>query len=122
MVKSDEDVPCRFRRKGISFYCKLKYTLNAVKMMNQNTKDDFKNEVLLSISADIARIRKKEDLLHLIRVHVKKVFYFTHASTVLFSSDKKTYRSFIIDPSSVLKKTRIMPVTWSVPLTSMTAL
>ena len=71
--------------------------------MTQNIDNSIKNEVLLSVSLEIARIRNKADLLQLIRVNLKKIFYFTHSSTVLFSEDKKTYRSFIIDALSRLK-------------------
>ena len=71
--------------------------------MIRNVGDDFKNEVLLSVSAGVARIRNKADLLQLIRVNLKRIFYFTHSSTVLFSADRKNYRSFIIDTASILR-------------------
>lgn len=65
--------------------------------------DDFKNDVLLAISAEIARIRSKTDLLQLVRVNLKKLFYFSHGSVVLFSPDKRTYSTFLRDPGSKLR-------------------
>lgn len=71
--------------------------------MVSTPEDNFKNDILLAVSADIARIRNKTDLLRLVRVNLKSLFYFTHGSIVLFSPNKTTYRSFLLDPGSKLR-------------------
>ncbi|MGE3468447.1 MAG: sigma 54-interacting transcriptional regulator [Pyrinomonadaceae bacterium] len=52
---------------------------------------------LLSISTDIASIRDKKDLLHVIQGKLKRLFTFNDAAVVLFSENKSTYRVFLSD-------------------------
>jgi len=53
--------------------------------------------VLLSLSNYMAQARKKNDLEQVMRRELKKIFYFSHSSIVLFSNDKKTYQNFVGD-------------------------
>ena len=55
---------------------------------------------LLSISTDIASIRDKKDLLHVIQGKLKNLFSFNDAAVVLFSENKSTYRVFLSDCES----------------------
>lgn len=55
---------------------------------------------LLSISTDIASIRDKKDLLHVIQGKLKTLFSFNDAAVVLFSENKSTYRVFLSDCES----------------------
>lgn len=52
---------------------------------------------LLSISTDIASIRDKKDLLHIIQGKLKTLFSFNDAAVVLFSENRSTYRVFLSD-------------------------
>jgi len=71
--------------------------------MIHTIEEDFRNDIILSAKADIAPMRNKSDLLRVVRINLRKIFYFNHSSTVLFSPDKKTYRSVLIDPDSKLR-------------------
>lgn len=55
---------------------------------------------LLSISTDIASIRDKKALLHVIQGKLKTLFSFNDAAVVLFSENKSTYRVFLSDCES----------------------
>lgn len=57
-------------------------------------------EYLLSLSHHMAKIKDRNDLLHIINEHMKKLFYFTHCAIQLIASDKKTFSMFLLDPDS----------------------
>lgn len=52
---------------------------------------------LLSISNDIASIRDKKDLLHVIQGKLKTLFAFNDCAVVLFGENRSTYRVFLSD-------------------------
>jgi len=57
-------------------------------------------ETLLELSFAIAKIRDKKELLDLINTELKKLFYFTHSSVSVLSSDKQHFRIYLTDPST----------------------
>jgi formate hydrogenlyase transcriptional activator len=59
--------------------------------------------ILLSLTEDIARIKAKKELMHLIRERFQKLFYFYHCTITVLSEDKKTFTIFFLDPESKLK-------------------
>ncbi|MDN3656100.1 sigma 54-interacting transcriptional regulator [Ferruginibacter paludis] len=56
---------------------------------------DKEDQILLSISTEIARIRGKEDMLHLIRNTLKKYIHFDDSFILLYNKAKKTFKSYI---------------------------
>jgi transcriptional regulator with GAF, ATPase, and Fis domain len=60
-------------------------------------------ETLLALSHQMAGIRDKSDLLTVINVKLKDLFYFTHSSIVLLSKDRQTFRVYLTDFGSPSK-------------------
>jgi len=56
-------------------------------------------EMLLSLSYEMAAIRNKEDLLHVINTDLKKLFYFCHSSIVTIDATNH-FTVFLTDPDS----------------------
>ena len=59
------------------------------------------NEILLSLSNEIARMRGKEDMLHLIRNSLKQYIYFDDSFILRYNKDTKTVNPIF----STLKRT-----------------
>lgn len=58
-------------------------------------KRDSQNEILLSLSNEIASIRSKNDLLHIIRDSIKKHVHFDDSYILRYDKDNHTCRAFI---------------------------
>ena len=58
-------------------------------------KNDKQNEILLSISNEITRIRGKEDLLNIIRNTIRKYIYFDDSFILRYNKESKTCKSYI---------------------------
>jgi len=54
-------------------------------------------EILLSISDDIARVRKREDLSHLINSKLKAVLPFQHGGIAVFDKNSGTFKAIFFD-------------------------
>lgn len=57
-------------------------------------------EILLSLSAEIIRIKNKMDLMTMIRETLGQLFDFNHASVTLICEDKKHWKTFLLDSKS----------------------
>jgi len=56
--------------------------------------------MMLSISNDIATTRDKKDLLDVLHNKLKTIFSFSHTVICTLNEDKKTVRTFLLDPHS----------------------
>jgi formate hydrogenlyase transcriptional activator len=66
-------------------------------------KELSEKNILLSLTEDIARIKAKKELMHLIKERFQKLFYFYHCTITVLAEDKKTFTIFFLDPESKLK-------------------
>ena len=66
-----------------------------ISAMDALNKKDRQNEILLSISNEIARIRGKEDLLHLIRHTIKAHIHFDDSFILRYYRQTKTAKAYI---------------------------
>ena len=60
-------------------------------------KQEKEKSVLLSLSKHMAQIRRKEDLLTVMGIQLKKLFSFKHSSIQIFTADKLNLYPFVID-------------------------
>ncbi len=83
-----------------------------VKLTNMvNSHDEYlllkksisEKELLLSLSADIAKIKARGELMQLIRVKFQQLFYFCHCTIALSNKEKTTLRAFLLDPNSKMR-------------------
>src|SRR4051812_34504988 len=58
------------------------------------------NNILLSLSDDITRIREKNDLLILFNKQIKGLFYLTYSIVTLIDHKDETYIPFLLDNDS----------------------
>jgi transcriptional regulator with GAF, ATPase, and Fis domain len=61
-------------------------------------------EVLLSLSAEIIRIKNKPGLMQVIRETLGQLFAFSHATVTLICEDKKHWKTFLRDTQSAAKE------------------
>ena len=62
------------------------------------------NEMLLSLSSEISRIRGKDDMLHLIRNSLKKYLDFDDSFIMLYNKETKTCKSYIFHAENERRK------------------
>ena len=61
--------------------------------------------LLLSLTKDLARIKGRKELMHLIKERFQRMFEFEQCTISTLSADKQTFRIFYIDPApSEIKK------------------
>jgi formate hydrogenlyase transcriptional activator len=60
-------------------------------------KELFEKNVLLSLTKDIAQIKAKGELMHLIKEHFRKLFDFHRCTISIICDDKKTFKIFLVD-------------------------
>ncbi|TDE10783.1 sigma 54-interacting transcriptional regulator [Dyadobacter psychrotolerans] len=73
-------------------------------LFNEDIQErDKEKMVLLNLSQRMAQIRNQGDLLEVMRLELKKLFYFSYSNIVLISEDQKYLRAFLADPASTLK-------------------
>jgi transcriptional regulator with GAF, ATPase, and Fis domain len=61
---------------------------------------DREQSMLLSISNDIATTRDKKNLLEVLHGKLRTIFSFSHTVICILNDDKKTVRTFLLDPHS----------------------
>jgi formate hydrogenlyase transcriptional activator len=81
---------------------KINKTTIDIDALKRIRKELSAKNILLSLTADIARIKAKKELMHLIKERFQKLFYFYHCTITILSEDKKTFTVFFIDPDSKL--------------------
>lgn len=72
----------------------------AVKSWEQ---DPALQQLLLSLTMDIARVKAKSELMHLMKERLSSIFPFTHCTISVPSQDKRFYKAFMLDTSSIIK-------------------
>lgn len=72
-------------------------TLDKVDALTRKLKQQ---EILLSLSAEIIRIKNKTGLMTMIRETLGQLFDFSHASVTLICEDKKHWKTFLLDSKS----------------------
>lgn len=60
-------------------------------------------QLLLSLTMDIARVKAKSELMHLMKERLSSIFPFTHCIISVPSEDKRSFKAFMLDTSSVIK-------------------
>lgn len=55
------------------------------------------NEIILSLSAEIARVRDKEELIHVMRYKLKKVLHFNDITVGVFNKNKTSFQVMIAE-------------------------
>lgn len=83
---------------------KITKTITEIDTLKSLRKELSEKNVLLSLTGDIAQIKAKKELMHLIRERFQKLFYFYHCTITILSEDKKTFTVFFIDPDSKLRR------------------
>ena len=58
-------------------------------------------EHLLSLNSMVATIKDRNDLLHIINGHLRKLLHFTYSTTMIVSEDRRTFSMFLLDPNSM---------------------
>ncbi len=58
------------------------------------------NELLLTISEDVATIQNKKELLDVINLRLRPLFYFTHSHVAIIDEEKNCYSPFLLDTAS----------------------
>ena len=67
------------------------------------SEKDREKSILLKISNDIATIRDRDNFSSMLKKHLSKLFYFSHALTAVVHEGKGTYSGFVFDPASKTK-------------------
>ncbi|MCW3106353.1 MAG: family ATPase [Segetibacter sp.] len=62
-------------------------------------KEIAEKNILLSLTKDIAQIKAKSELMHLVKEHFKKLFDFHRCTISITCEDKKTFKIFLVDTS-----------------------
>ena len=69
-------------------------------MQTRLAAQERENEILLSLSTDIASLRNTEQLLEIIRKKLKGLLGFTHTVMATINKDEMTFSAFLLDPES----------------------
>jgi formate hydrogenlyase transcriptional activator len=80
---------------------------NAIANLRANEaqqREEQQKTFLLSISYDIARVRRKEDLLHVINNRLKSLFSCTHCGIGIVNKETGAVEAFLVDPASVVAR------------------
>ena len=81
-------------------YLQLSVAMANVLAAEQIAELDSEQSMLLSVSNEIAASRNKRDLLQLLHVKLGKLFSFSHTVICILNDDKRTVRTFLLDPYS----------------------
>jgi formate hydrogenlyase transcriptional activator len=81
-------------------YMQLSVAMANVLAAEQLAEIDKEQSMLLSVSNEIATTRDKKDLLQILHGKLRKLFSFSHTVICILNDDKKTVRTFILDPHS----------------------
>jgi transcriptional regulator with GAF, ATPase, and Fis domain len=65
---------------------------------------DIEQETLLYLSSKMAKIRDKEELLSIINIELRKIFYFAHSAITTINKDRQTFSIYLSDPESPSKR------------------
>ncbi|AEV98101.1 Fis family transcriptional regulator [Niastella koreensis] len=84
--------------QGISM--QLTVAMAKILAAGQIAEKEKEQAMLLSISNSIAATRNKMDLLEVLHGKLRTVFSFSHTVICILNSDKKTVRTFLLDPHS----------------------
>jgi len=85
-------------------YMQLSVAMANVMAAEQIAEIDREQSMLLSVSNEIATTRDKKDLLQVLHGRLRKLFSFSHTVICILNDDKKTVRTFILDPHSPNQK------------------
>jgi transcriptional regulator with GAF, ATPase, and Fis domain len=88
--------------KGISY--QISFAINNILANEKIAKREAERDLLLSLSSHISAVRNSTDLLHAIKLHIKKPLGFTHTFIANVSNDRRTVQAFLLDPGSPAKK------------------
>ncbi|GAB3018908.1 hypothetical protein GCM10027051_24960 [Niabella terrae] len=67
---------------------------------------EHEKSLLLALSEEIAALRKREDLLHIVNTRIKKLFGVREFGVAQINSEENSYRSFIMDVTEDLKQVK----------------
>ncbi|MDN3551531.1 sigma 54-interacting transcriptional regulator [Mucilaginibacter aquaedulcis] len=68
-----------------------------------NRKKDYENEVLLALSREIANVKTRKHLLHVINKGLSKLIRFTNSVMTVLSNDKLGYKTFLTESVNQLQ-------------------
>lgn len=85
-------------------YMQLSVAMANVLAAEQIAEIDREQSMLLSVSNEIATTRDKKDLLQILHGKLGKLFSFSHTVICILNNDKKTVRTFLLDPHSPNQK------------------
>ncbi|WP_236059924.1 sigma 54-interacting transcriptional regulator [Chitinophaga rhizophila] len=66
-------------------------------------QDSELQQMLLSLTMDIARVKAKSDLMTLMKARFSTLFPFTHCVISVPSRDNRSYRAYLLDTASVIR-------------------
>ena len=85
-------------------YMQLSVAMANILAAEQVAEIDREQSLLLAVSNEIATTRDKKDLLQVLHGKLGKQFSFSHTVICVLNEDKKTVRTFILDPHSPNQK------------------
>ncbi|HEV2482783.1 MAG TPA: sigma 54-interacting transcriptional regulator [Puia sp.] len=85
-------------------YMQLSIAMANILAAEQVAEIDREQSMLLSVSNEIATTRDKKNLLQILHGKLRKLISFSHTVICILNDDKKTVRTFLLDPNSPNQK------------------